>query len=549
MQPADLLLSEHVVQARPPGFFQHRSFPDQLGAQCGVAEIVFGHSPEMRGVRQIDGIAEGFGKRLALPQHLQRNDGLALRDRDVPVRPQRGRSLGARRGIGCQRTVQPVPAFAKLATTQPVPEQVCRHLQRGPSAIRIIEHRAEDGANIDLFVSHPPDQVELVGSEPVALEFVCQPAIVGAVPPAHGRFFTTAAQLLPAVLGDGLQQPVALVPLGDVARHDRLVDQCGQVPGDILSRKHVVTTDALRGAQHDPSREHRKAFPQPPFRFGAQLVAPFQRGSQRVVPWRGRAVADVEKIVTMVEPVEQRRRRERAHPNRGQFDRQRQTVQTRTQFHDVRGVLGGDPEVRVHRNRTLAEQLDRLGRSGVPIAVAAVDGERRNEEDMLPADPQRFAAGDQDAQRRAGRQQISSEHRALVEEVLAVVQNQQQIARPQILGERPYDILVSHREPQRLRDRKRDQSGVGDAGELHQGHAVGERPLRLAGDLRGQTGFSDPTDSDQRDQPRGSQQPAHLGRLGPAPDETRQVGGQQVARPRRRRVVHGLTSRIGGAFG
>ena len=106
--------------------------------------------------------------------------------------------------------------------------------------------------------------------------------------PVSGRFFAAVAAYLDAerppggVLADRLQQPVAAAARGGLGDHQRLAGQ--QV--NQVQRGRLVPVAAHRGrrGQVEPSREHRQRAEPLALLLREQLIAPGDRGPQRLVP-------------------------------------------------------------------------------------------------------------------------------------------------------------------------------------------------------------------------------------------------------------------------
>jgi hypothetical protein len=69
------------------------------------------------------------------------------------------------------------------------------------------------------------------------------------------------------------------------------------------------------------------------------------------------------------------------------------------------------------------------------------------------------------------------------------------------------------------------------AAQLGQPHAVAERPAGAGRGFDGQPGLADPPRPGERDQPGGTQCLTDQGKLGPPPDELRQLAAQPGDRP------------------
>ena len=135
------------------------------------------------------------------------------------------------------------------------------------------------------------------------------------------------------------------------------------------------------------------------------------------------------------------------------------------------------------------EQLHRVARA----AVAGRDAQARHREHPLERHQQPGAAGDQHRQPRAAREQPLEQHRHPVQQVLAVVQDQQRLpprepAEHGVLGRTGLALA----EAERGRDGGRDHGRIGDRHEIHVPGAVGVPPGHLGDHAQRQPGLADP---------------------------------------------------------
>ena len=201
-----------------------------------------------------------------------------------------------------------------------------------------------------------------------------------------------------------------------------------------------------------------------------QVVAPGDRGPQRVLALVGVLRAAGQQRQPLVEPAQQRLGRERPHPRRRELDRERQAVEPGADLRDGLGVLLGDPEVGRRRLGPLGEERDRVRRPelGDAVGLLAVEAERR-------------AAGGQQLQ--AGRlgQAGSTSGRRRRQHLLEVVEHEQELLVAQVLDQRLERALARLlAQAERLRDRRHDELRLPHRRELDEGSAARE-PLAHAG--------------------------------------------------------------------
>jgi len=120
---------------------------------------------------------------------------------------------------------------------------------------------------------------------------------------------------------------------------------------------------------------------------------------------------------------------------------------------------------------------------------------------MLPAEAQRFAAGDQHLE--VWRRSDHGGHLGrCLHDVFEVVQEQQKPAVPQRLGEDLYrGRLGAQANAQPLRDGPADLRGIAKRGQVHENHAVGKCPGDGGGSLYPQAGLPDPGGARERHHP------------------------------------------------
>ena len=109
------------------------------------------------------------------------------------------------------------------------------------------------------------------------------------------------------------------------------------------------------------------------------------------------------------------------------------------------------------------------------MIVELWEGERRNPPGHLAGDAERLAAGRQHGQARAVSQQRLDEMRDRLHQVLAVVEQKQLLAIADVSGDRDLRGAVRGKpRVQGLGDRRADQLGLPERGQLHRPDAVGE---------------------------------------------------------------------------
>jgi hypothetical protein len=184
--------------------------------------------------------------------------------------------------------------------------------------------------------------------------------------------------------------------------------------------------------------------------------------------------------------------RQAGSPGGGELDRQREPVQPAAQPGNVRGRLAVEHPRCARRARPREEQLH--GRRGLDPGrvVGRWQGQGVQPQDVLAWHRQRLAAGRQNGHPRAVLEQQLGHLGHRVQQVLAVVEDQQPFGLGQADQRDP-----QRREPQRFADRARDLRGVGHPGKLTNDRL---RQLDLVGCRQGQARLAHPSRPDDRHQ-------------------------------------------------
>ena len=258
----------------------------------------------------------------------------------------------------------------------------------------------------------------------------------------------------------------------------------------------------------------------------------------RSVRWRAaRSCAPpVSRREPLVEPAQQRGRRERANARRRQLDRQRQPVEPDADLRHGRRVLVGDGEVGGRGVRPLDEQphglaVARAPRRPRPAQVG--QRERRDAYVALAGQAQRHPARDQHAERR--RRRRAARRRAGA----AATPARSCRARAAARLSRRYSVSVSSavspgcsRRPSVRAIVGHDELPVADRRQRDEEDAVRNCSSTSAASLEREAGLAGAARARQRQQPHvvAHEQRARLGQLALAPDEGVRLRGQ-VRRP------------------
>ena len=127
---------------------------------------------------------------------------------------------------------------------------------------------------------------------------------------------------------DGLQQPVAGSGGGVLGLNERLINQGGEQPGCLAVPYGRASGHFLRSTQRPASGEDSKPTEQCLLRLAEQLMAPVNRGPERLMP-RGRADGAAQQREPVIEAVGDLPDAQRGYPRGGQLQRQRDAIQAK----------------------------------------------------------------------------------------------------------------------------------------------------------------------------------------------------------------------------
>ena len=265
------------------------------------------------------------------------------------------------------------------------------------------------------------------------------------------------AKLLSGEVPNRLQHGEAGIRRGVQAAQQALRDQrlqgVQQTRVDVLGVAVRCTRHggpAVRGhhrVEPEPIGENRQLAKQALLLGVQEIVAPGDRRVQRLVTRRQVPRASGQQLQTLVQSPREVGRREHVDLSRGQLDRQGEAVEPAANVGDRPCVLTGDRERGLDRPGPLAKQPDRVvadHRRGDVVArwdhqLARWDRQGGHRPGFFPAHAQRLAARGQDREAGAALEEGFRERGAGVEEVLAVVQDEQHAARPN--GAREYLMI------------------------------------------------------------------------------------------------------------
>ena len=151
--------------------------------------------------------------------------------------------------------------------------------------------------------------------------------VVVAVARPHGLGLAGFAELLLRVLAHGLEQPVPRSATGVFGRHQRLVDQQGELIEDLVALHFGVTGNGLGGVEVETAEEDREPPEQNALGLGQQGMRPVHRRAQRLLPTHRCPCATGQEAEAVVQAADNLLQRECTDAGGGQLDRQRHAVE------------------------------------------------------------------------------------------------------------------------------------------------------------------------------------------------------------------------------
>jgi len=197
-------------------------------------------------------------------------------------------------------------------------------------------------------------------------------------------------------------------------------------------------------AQHDP------------FTIRQQSVAPVERGLQCLLPGRGGALALPEQVEALVEQCGGLRKAIGFDPAGGELDCQRHAVELAADVRDDRSICIVEYDLRTAGRRTFEEQLQRwigLCRRGCHPGIIWRHGKWRQPIHLFALDAQSLAARGEDVDLRCTVKDLRRQRCRCVDDVLAIVQDQQHPCGSQKCDQRSRDVFALNGEAERGSDR------------------------------------------------------------------------------------------------
>ncbi len=228
--------------------------------------------------------------------------------------------------------------------------------------------------------------------------------------------------------------------------------------------------------------------------------------------------------------------RQEPEPRGGQLDRERQAVEARADVGHRLRVVVGEQEVRPRLLSPLDEEAHGRGADDVrrrerPVAGLR-EGERRHREHLLAPDLERLPARHENLQSLRALEERGDVAGGL-HHLLEVVEQEQNVPRPELLGERLAQVLpAGDAGSDRLDERLERPGSVAGVRQVDEVDAVGEAVAQIGRGLDGEPRLADAAGAGESHQAhaRGAEVLADREQVELPPDQLRGLHGQVVRR-------------------
>ncbi len=336
---------------------------------------------------------------------------------------------------------------------------------------------------------------------------------------------------------------------------ERFIYQKAEQIDDLPRRQRIAGAHGFDGLERASLREDGQPAKQGALRFGEQIMAPVDQGTECLLARHRGAAAGGEQMKPIVQPLDDLLEGEQANPRGGQFDGERNAVESPADLRDevdvvVAQLKGGTCRGRAVQKKTNGLELRQaLGGRGSAGEVAPRLGkrERWQRPGRFARHAQRLAAAGQDAKLRTRTQQRFGEARAGSDEVFAIVEDEQEPLVAEEAGERGGErALGLLAKIERGRDAFDDHRGISGRGEFDEPNAVRIVVDQVGSHLQRQARLAGATRAGEREQARAAEQALHFGQFALAADEARELQGQIIRRAFERKQRRELGRQIAG---
>ena len=327
-------------------------------------------------------------------------------------------------------TREPAQGFGQLSPRQLGSPRAGGELQG--QARLLVERARERGAQVVHLGVEPRRRFEDDGHTAVGIVTRRLLRVPGPMALDACRQLTSITELSLGVLPHHLEHAEAGGLARRLGRHQGLVDETTEHVDDVADRGH-----GGGGIEVEAAREHGQTTERDALVVEQEVVTPVEGGGQGLLAVRMAAPATGEDGERIAQAGGELCDREVDDTHGGQLEGEGDAVETATDLGDRGGGGGIEHEARRRVPRSLDEQLDGFETSQT---VGRVVISRKLERGHPPGDlagvPERLAARGQDDEIGASRQELGGQGDDGVEDVLAVVENEQDRPARELVDER-----------------------------------------------------------------------------------------------------------------
>ena len=264
-----------------------------------------------------------------------------------------------------------------------------------------------------------------------------------AVPRRDRRGVVALGQLLARVLADRVEHEVARAVVAFDEHHERLLDQRLQQVEHVRAGERLDAAHRFGRGEIEAADEHAEPVEHDLLFGREQLIRPVDEGAQGLLPLLQDARAAGQQLVAVLQAGIDVGDGERADARRGELERQRDPFQARDQLGHRRRFALGEREGGLVLLRAFDEQAHgRRSRQRLEAVVAPRHRQRQHRIALLARRVQRLAARRQDAHVRRRLDDGAGHLRRRLDHVLAVVEDQQGTAVPEVRAHRLQQRLI-----------------------------------------------------------------------------------------------------------
>ena len=243
-------------------------------------------------------------------------------------------------------------------------------------------------------------------------------------------------ELLVGVVADRLEHLIARVLVALIEHHERFLDQRLEQVDDVERRQRLGSAHLFGSGEVEPAHEDAEASEHLLFFGDAQQdVGPVDQGAQRLLSFEQDSSASRQQLEAVLQSGVDIRDGHRLHARGRQLEGQRNSFQAHDHLGDGRRLAAGQTEGRAMLLRPVDEKPHRRrSQQRGDVGIARRHRKRMHRIGLLARHAQRLPARSEDADLRSGAQDSVCQVGRRLGQVLAVVQNQEDAARLEVIA-------------------------------------------------------------------------------------------------------------------